>query len=151
MADTKPSFLSSFTKGAVGFFKGALIGGAAGALLGGIIAAGLVTSGLWAPVAAAAAANLSVTTFGVTLGALAGAEFFGSVGAISGLATEVVRSRETASPDTQDMVNAVKVAYAQGMEVGHSMEKERSGTHFQDKVKKEREAVALNNPSQQIH
>lgn len=138
----KTGFVRSTISGVVGFFKGALAGGAVGAAMGAVLGAGIaVLSGGLAPAVIAA----SATTYAVATAAITA-----TLGSFSGMMTEVVKSRESTQLSTDDVVNAVKVAYAQGIEVGHTMEKEK-GTYHQDRLAKERASAAITAQSHQIH
>jgi hypothetical protein len=77
----------------------------------------------------------------------------GSIGALAGTTTGVVKSREQGQVSAQDVVNVATISYAQGMGVGHSIGKEQAATeaqsHFRDKILKER--AARGQGQQQVH
>ncbi len=143
--EEKKSFLDSTTDGMWGFIKGALTGGVIGALAGAAIAgiAALVFPGVGEVLGAAITGQAAtLSKVGVTLvGGLVGASTFGAIGGYSGMATEVIRGRESTQISGQDVANVAKISYAQGMMVGHNIAQEQQAevtTKFRDKVAQQR-------------
>lgn len=122
LMEKKPSFVSSVMSGLGGYVKGAitagLAGGAGGAVIGAVIAGITLATGGAATVAAGALAVAG----GALIGAGIGAAVLAPLGAVAGLVTGVVKSREAGQPSAQDIVNVAKVSFAQGMQVGHQIE-----------------------------
>jgi hypothetical protein len=142
MADTaqKPSFLSSMWSGVKGYVKGGLVGAGLGILLGAAVGA-LV--GTFFPIdfvtATGEAIKIAGTASGAAFGAGALGTVFGSIGALSGMATDVVRSREMGQPTANDIVNVAKVSYAQGIATGHAIAQEQEQQQGEQKSFVERE------------
>lgn len=137
---TTPTFLQSVASGIKGFIKGGLAGAAVGIAVGGVVgaAAGLLLSGL------------SLVLPAIGLGAYFGGAILGSIGALAGLTTEVVRSRESASPSANDIVNVAKVSYAQGIATGHGLAQEQQAgqsTQWQDRENQRRAANQSQTPT----
>ncbi len=124
--ETRPSFFYSVTRGIRGYLKGAIAGGslgmAAGIALGAVV--GAITGGL------------AAIATGAILFGLYGMLSTGAVGAFAGLATEVVKSRETDLPSAGGIVNLANMAFAQGVasaEIGGP-----ETTKFRNKILSER-------------
>lgn len=112
----KPTFFQSMKSGINGYIKGLFAGGAVGAVTGALV--GAAVAGL----AAAGVITIGATTLGaIGIGALVGANIFAGIGALSGMATEVVRSRERGQVSGQDVANVANIAFAQGITVGHEL------------------------------
>lgn len=152
----KPSFFRSMMMGVGGYIKGTIEAGIAGILAGaaiGAMAGALFPAAVAAAITTLAAAS-GITAIGTTLaagtaatyGAIAGAAIGGSllssIGALSGLATSVIKSRETAKPAAEEMAHVANVAFTQGMMMGHQSAVEKSATHFRDRIAQERSLAA---------
>ncbi len=159
MEAKKPSFFSSVMSGIKGFIKGSLAGGVVGIVAGAAVATVLA---LIAPEASLEVLKVSapgalgtIGTVGTAAvsGAFSGAGLFGLIGGYSGMATEVVKSREAGQVTAQDVVGVAKLSYAQGIGVGHQIaqaqEAETGSTKFRDKIAKERAQAAQQ--TQQLH
>lgn len=141
----KPSFLKTMFNGAKGYVKGLLAGGAVGAISGAAIGAiiALVTGNI--------ASVGEVVLEGIKFGTLA----LGSIGAMAGTMTEVVRTREAAQVSGQEVANVAKIALAQGIGIGHQIaqaeaqEAAQAGTKFRDKIAQER--ATRGTAQQQVH
>lgn len=136
----KPSFAFSMLSGVKGWVKGLLAGGLTGLVVGGVVgaAAGLLTGGVGAIVG------------GMITGGYTGGSILGSIGALAGMATEVVRSREVSQPSANDIVNVAKVSYAQGIAAGHAIAQDQQAgqsTQWQDKETQRRAAAAQQSPT----
>ncbi len=143
--DKKPSFFASTLSGVGGYIKGAITAGIAGGLGGALIGAvvggvGLAlagaSGGLLPALAAVGAASLS--------GAGIGASIMAPLGALAGLITGVVKSRETHQPSANDIVNVAKISFAQGVQVGAHMEQAQGHGKgkFQEAYVKEKTVLA---------
>lgn len=128
----KPSFIKSTVSGMTGFVQGTLTGGIIGAA-GGAIIAGIL---------AAFTGGLGAIGGALIGGGVIGALAMGSVGAMAGTMTGVVKSREASQPSAQDVVNVAKVAFSQGVIVGHTMSQNpelvQEENKWRDKVARER-------------
>lgn len=102
-----------------GYVKGALAGGFAGAVGGALVGAVIAGASL---LFAGATGGLSVAAgmvVGEALGgALLGAMALAPLGAIAGLVTGVMKSREQNQPSASDVVGIAKVAYSRGLQSG---------------------------------
>ena len=131
----KPSFFSSTMSGIGGYFKGAI----AGALVGAAALAAITGILALTPLATAGAIGIAAAW---------GAGIFGSVGAVAGATTGVVKSREVAQVDAQDVVNVANIAFAQGLVTGHEITAENpkaaalESKKFRELVDKQRAAAA---------
>lgn len=101
----KPSFTSSLIAGAVGFAEGLLVLGLVGAIAGGGVGAILGATGLLA----------GEILGGAMVGAINTGLIAASIGATVGPIVGVIQHRESASVDTQDVINVANIAFAQGM------------------------------------
>lgn len=129
-APRQPSFLNSVASGIGGFAKGLFAGGALGAIAGALVglSIGLVTGGVGTAVMA---------------GAGYGAALFASVGSWAGMATEVVKSRETAANSAQNVASVANIAFTQGVSVGRNIEAaEGAGVSFREREEQRRAAQA---------
>lgn len=107
----RPSFIKSVMSGIVGFVDGVIAGGLIGAVGGAIVGA------IYAVVTGDVA---NAGTIATESAALSGT-LMGSVGGVAGAMTGVVKSREAGVPSAQDITNAVNIAFAQGVGVGHNI------------------------------
>jgi hypothetical protein len=134
--EKKPSFVGSVMSGIGGYIKGAfsagVIGAVAGTLIGAVIAGVSLALG-----GEGAAATLGEGVGQVAATAITGAAIGGGIlaplGALAGLVTGVVKSRETKQPTADDIVNVAKISFAQGVQVGHHIE--HSNHHGEGKGK----------------
>jgi hypothetical protein len=147
MADNqKPSFMRSMISGIAGYAKGAIAGGLVGALagaaIGGVIALFSPEAGIEIFKAIATAGTqvpaLGATAIGAIGGALSGGAVLASIGAFTGAITGVVKSREVAQQDLQQVADIAKASFAQGMAMGQELEQQRSKTPWQDRIAAER-------------
>jgi len=144
--EQKPSFLRSTWEGIKGYFKG----GIAGAVIGAVVIGGITAAvGAFAPETAMSAVKAlgsnATALAGLipggawagagVVGAVAGGNLFGWLGAISGAFTGVVRSRETPQIAPEHLVALGRASAMQGVNVGRQIERE-NGTRYQDAEKR---------------
>lgn len=137
MADNvkPPSFFRTMMSGIRGYFKGTFVGGIVGILAGAAIGA-LVALALPASVIGTATVGSMALAGAATVGSL-----FASVGALSGMVTDVVRSRQTAYHSAADTATVANIAFTQGVAVGQQMSvAEGEQRTFRDKIEQERAA-----------
>lgn len=138
MAD-KPSFLTTLKKGTWGYIKGSIAGGLVGIIAGAAIGAviGFFAGGVGA-------------VAGATLGAAWGGGLMASIGAITGTATEVVKTRSANLATREDVVNMAKISVAQSVALSHQMAQEQAaGPGFREREAARRAQAAQQ--SQQLH
>ncbi|MBY0407907.1 MAG: hypothetical protein K2Q01_09465 [Rickettsiales bacterium] len=141
--EKKPSFFSSVMSGIGGYIKGAITAGLAGGFGGAIIGAivGGIGLALGGPVTlAAGAAAVGMSALG---GAAIGGSILASLGAVAGMVTGVVRSREAKQPSAEDIVNVAKISFAQGVNVGAHVERAQGKGKHETAYLEEKSRVAL--------
>lgn len=144
MADTptQPGFGSLLLSGIGGYFKGGVIGAAVGAVGGALLGAAIA---LLAP---------EMLIPALSIGASVGAMSFGAIGSLAGGMTSVIAKSREGQMSAEAAANAVKIAYAQGVQVGkersHEVEPEKETSQWRERYA--REQVAKNSDvSQKIH
>lgn len=136
-----PRHSEAFSRGAGiggfirGFIKTALTGGVIGGLLGGLIAGAAMLVG-GAPLALAGIGASALA------GGAIGAAILAPIGALSGMVTGIVRSREANQPTAQDIINVANISLAQGINVGRHIERDMPKTRFAAKYKEEKILMA---------
>lgn len=142
-------FSENFGAAVRGLVKGAIILGAAGLAVGGLVGLGIdLAGGGGAFAAAAQATGLSTTAYTALASALTFGQMAAAVGAVAGAATGVMQRREPQAVDPQDIVNIANISFAQGMEAGRSqsvsmaskMDVAQTATRFQDRLAAEKAA-----------
>ena len=131
MLEKKPSFFSSVMSGIGGYVKGAisaaLAGGIGGALIGAVIGGITLATGGAATIPAAIGA-VALSALG---GAGIGAAVMAPLGALAGMITGVVKSREAGQPSAKDVINVAKISFAQGVQAGAQLEKTHGTGKFE--------------------
>ena len=131
MTQSKPSFSTSVLSGVGGYIKGAITAAIAGGIGGAIIGAALGGLALATGGAASIGLAFGAIASSAISGSIVGAAILAPLGALAGLVTGVVRSRETASPTAKDIVNVAKISFSQGVHVGSQLEKAHGKGKFE--------------------
>ncbi len=131
MIKNKPSFVSSVLSGVGGYIKGAIAAGIAGGVGGAIVGAALGGLALATGGASTIGLALAAVASSTVSGAVMGAAILAPLGALAGLITGVVRSREPEQASAKDIINVAKISFAQGVQVGAKMEKMHSAGKFE--------------------
>lgn len=139
----KPTFAQSVVSGIAGAAKGAISGSITGAIGGAFVGAAL--GGLAVATGGAAGVLAALATIGsATLGSsVIGAAVFAPIGALAGLVTNVVKSRETRSPTATDMANVAKISFAQGVQVGAKLERASNQSRFEQTYIDEKQKLVM--------
>lgn len=137
MATAQPAFSTLMWSGVKGYVKGgvlgALVGSAGGALIG--LAVGLL---------AFPAAVIPAVIGGIIIGGLS----FGGIGSVAGSMTSIITKSREGQMSAEDAAQAVKVAFAKGVEIGQGRAEEPESSKWRDKYAQEKRSP---DGSQRLH